>query len=176
MKRSLVTAFCCASLCAMTAWGQTNSVSQTDQEFINTAAQTDMMEAHMGQVAQDKGGTQGVKDFGQTLVTDHTNDYQQLSQIATKDGATVPKGLDATRDRMIAPLEKLSGAAFDRKFVQAMIAGHEKAISEYEREAKDGQNPDIKNYASQALPTLHKHLDTARSLEGAKGHTHAAAQ
>jgi putative membrane protein len=129
------------------------------------AAQTDMMEAHLGQMAQDQGAAQGVKDFGQTLVTDHTNDYQQLTASAGKANLTVPKGLDAARDRMIAPFNKLKGAAFDRKFIQEMVVGHTKAIAEYRREARDGQNADIKAYATQALPTLEKHLEIARGLE-----------
>ncbi len=69
---------------------------------------------------------------------------------------------------MIAPLSKMKAAAFDRKFVHDMVAGHEKAIAEYQREAKDGQNADVKAYATQALPTLQKHLQTARDLEKGK--------
>ncbi len=167
-KRSIAIAFCCAGLCALPGFSQTGTLSTTDQQFINTAAQTDMMEAHVGQLAQDRGTAQGVKDFGQTLVTDHTSDYQQLSAAAAKAGGTVPKGLDAERNRMIAPFDKLKGAAFDRKFLQEMVAGHTKAIAQYQKEAADGQNTDVKNYATQALPTLQKHLQTARDLEKSK--------
>jgi len=167
MKKTVLMFFC-AVICVCPAWSQA-ALSGTDQQFANTAAQTDMLEAHMGQVAQEKSSNQGIKDFAQMLVTDHTNDYQQLSTIVKKDSGTVPNGLDAARNRMIAPFEKLKGPAFDRRFLQDMVAGHQKAIAEYEREAKDGQNPDLKSYANQALPTLHKHLDTARDLEKHKG-------
>ena len=167
MKTGIAVAFCCGALCALPAFSQAPA-SGTDQQFIDTAAQIDMTEAHIGQMAQDQGGTQGVKDFGQMLVTDHTADYNTLTAAATKAGATVPKGIDKEHDRMIAPLEKLKAAAFDRKFVHAMVAGHEKAIAEYQREAKDGQNADIKAYATAALPTLQKHLQTARDLEKGK--------
>jgi putative membrane protein len=156
---------CCAAFCAVPAISQTTN---TDQKFVDMAAQTDMMEAHLGQLAQDQGAAQGVKDFGSTLVTDHTNDYQQLAAAAQKAGMNVPKGLDAERNRMITPFHKLKGAAFDRRFVQEMVVGHTKAIAEYRREAQDGQNADIKAYASQALPTLEKHLQAARSLQKRK--------
>lgn len=168
MRTGIAVAICCGALCALPAFSQTNTASNTDQQFVDTAAQIDMMEAHLGQMAQDQGGTQAVKDFGQTLVTDHTSDYNQLTAAATKAGATVPKGLDAEHNRMIAPFDKLKGAAFDRRFARDMVAGHEKAIAEYQREAKDGQNSDIKAYANQALPTLQKHLQTARDLEKGK--------
>ena len=128
-----------------------------------------MMEAHIGQMAADQASSQAVKDYAQMLVTDHTNDYQQLSMAAGKAGLTVPKGLDATRDKMIAPMAKMKGAAFDSHFIRDMVQGHQKAIAEYKREAENGTNPDIKSYANQALPTLEKHLKEAEGLTKAKG-------
>jgi putative membrane protein len=63
-------------------------------------------------------------------------------------------------------MSKLSGNAFDRQFVQHMVADHKKDISDYQKEAKrsDGQ---VSDYAKTTLPTLQKHLETAQSL--AKG-------
>src|SRR5690242_172488 len=166
-KRSILIAFCCGALCSIPAFSQAAG-GTGDQDFVNMAAQTDMLEAHLGQMAADQASSQAVKDFAQMLTTDHTNDYKQLSAAAAKAGLTVPKGLDATRDKMIAPFEKLKGAAFDRHFEQAMVAGHQKAIAEYKKEADSGQNADIKAYANQALPTLEKHLEQARELEKSK--------
>jgi putative membrane protein len=138
--------------------------AMTDQQFVDFAAQTDMTEANLGQVAQDKGG-QAVKDYGQTLRTDHTNDYDQLTAAAQKAGLNVPNGIDAEHNRMIDSLNKLKGTAFDHRFAREMVEGHEHAIAVYQKEAQDAQSPDIKTYAQQALPTLQKHLDDARQLE-----------
>ena len=44
----------------------------TDQQFIDMAAQTDMLEAHLGQMAANQAASQDVKDYAQMLVTDHT--------------------------------------------------------------------------------------------------------
>jgi putative membrane protein len=152
---------------------QTGGTGQTaaagnDQAFVDFAAQTDMMEAHLGQMAADQASAQGVKDYAQTLVTDHTNDYQQLSQAAGKAGDNVPKGLDAQHNKMIAPFEKLKAKMFDRRYIQEMVTGHTQAIARYRKEADSGQNADLKAYASQALPTLQKHLDGAKDLQKAK--------
>ncbi len=168
MKKIMITSFCCFGLCCAPAFAQTGTGNSSDQRFVDFAAQTDMLEAHLGQMAADQAAAQGVKDYAQMLVTDHTNDYQQLSQIAGKAGATVPKGLDAAHDRMIVPFEKLKAKAFDHRYIQEMIAGHTKAIAEYKKEADSGQNADLKAYASQALPTLQKHLDGAKDIATAK--------
>jgi putative membrane protein len=140
----------------------------TDQQFVDFAAQTDMTEANLGQVAEDRGG-QGVKDFGQNLRSDHTKDYSQLDEAAQKAGLSVPKGIDAENNRTINSLDKLKGAAFDNRFTQEMVAGHEHAIAIYKKEAEDAQNPDIKAYAQEALLTLQKHLDDAKQLEKPRG-------
>ena len=168
LKKALLTGLCSGALCCVPALAQTEALDKADQAFLDMAAQTDMTEAHVGQLAQDQGDAQAVKDFGQMLVTDHTGDYNQLTALGTKVSATIPKGLDAAHDKMIAPLSKLKGAAFDHKFAHEMIAGHEKAITAYKKEAADAKNADVKAYATQVLPTLQKHLDAAKELEKSK--------
>ena len=168
--KTLLFGVCCPVLCSLAvgclpAFAQTAPTAGSDQHFVDMAAQTDMLEAHLGQMAQDQASSQPVKDFAQMLVTDHTNDYNQLSQIATQAGLTVPKGLGPEQEKMIKPFEKLKGAAFDRRFGPAMVAGHRKAIAEYKKESEDGQNAAIKQYATNALPVLDKHLQAAIALE-----------
>ena len=165
--RNILAGLICCALGGLPAVAQKKmaSAAMTDQQFITFAAETDMTEAHLGQLAAEQAASQEVKDFAQMLVTDHTADYQQVNTVAGKAGLTVPKGLDAQHEKMVAPFEKLKGAAFDHRFVQEMVLGHTKAIAEYKREAQDAQNPDVKAYASQTLPTLQKHLEAAQALE-----------
>ena len=164
----LFVAFGCAALFCVTAAGQTGTLSKSDQEFIDMAAQTDMLEARLGQLVQDQASSQKVKDYAQMLVTDHTADYNQVSALATKVGGTVPKGLDKAGDRMVAPFTKAKGTAFDHRYVHDMVAGHTKAIAAYKHENEHTQNADIKAYINQTLPTLEKHLQGAQDLEKEK--------
>lgn len=173
MKQIFVTA-CCIILCSIPALGQrkaTHGAAMTDQQFVNFAAQTDMVEANLGQLAQTAAAKQSIKDYGQMLVTDHTKDYNQLYAAAHQANLNVPDAIDAEHNKsMIDPFQKLHGAAFDHRFVREMISGHTKAIDVYKKEASDAQNPAIKSYAEQALPVLQKHLTDAKDLEKAKTH------
>lgn len=166
--KSIISSFCCVALFSVLALAQHKTPTMTDQQFVDFAAQTDMMEANLGQLASTEASADAVKDYAQTLVTDHTNDYTQLGEVATKANLEVPKGLDAAHDKMIAPFKKLKGAAFDHRYLEEMIAGHTKAIQVYKKESSDAQSADLKAYASQALPTLEKHLDAAKTLSHAK--------
>lgn len=141
----------------------------TDQQFVDFAAQTDMVEANLGQLAGNVASSQPVKDYGQMLAADHTKDFNQLNAVAQQANLNVPNAIDAQHDKtMIKPMETLKGTAFDHRYVQDMVAGHTKAIAVYKKEAVDAQNPALKSYAEQALPVLQKHLDGAKTLETSK--------
>ena len=141
----------------------------TDQQFVDFAAQPDMVEANLGQMAQNVAESQGVKDYGQMLVTDHTKDFSDLHAAAQQANLTVPDAIDSAHNKeMIDPFQKLKGAAFDHKYIQEMIKGHTKALDVYKKEAQDAQNGAIKQYAQTAIPVLQKHLDGAKALEKSK--------
>jgi putative membrane protein len=166
MKRVILT-LCCLALCSIPALAQKKAM--TDQQFVDFAAQTDMVEANLGQLAGTVASSQPVKDYAQMLVTDHTNDFHQLYDAAQQANLNVPTAIDAENNRtMIAPFQKLKGAAFDHRFAADMVTGHTKALAVYRKEAAEAQNPALKSYAEQALPTLEKHLAAAKDLEKAK--------
>jgi putative membrane protein len=141
----------------------------SDQQFVDFAAQTDMVEANLGQLADTVASSQSVKDYAQTLVTDHTNDFHQLYDVARKANLNMPNAIDAENNKtMIGPFQKLKGTAFDQRYVRDMVAGHTKAIAIYKKEAAETQNPALKSYVEGALPVLQGHLDGAKALEKAK--------
>jgi putative membrane protein len=172
MKR-ILSAVCCIALCSMPGLAKEKKAAEgaamTDQQFVDFAAQTDMVEANLGQLAESTASAQPVKDYGQMLATDHTKDFHQLYDVAQQANLKMPDAIDAEHNKaMIDPFQKLKGAAFDRHYVPDMIAGHTKAIAVYKKESTDAQNPALKSYAEQTLPTLQKHLDGAKALEKAK--------
>jgi putative membrane protein len=172
MKRILLT-ICCIALGSGPALAQKKAATtpMTDQQFVDLAGQTDMVEINLGKLAQTSASSQAVKDYAQMLVTDHTKDYNQLYDVAHQANLTRPDAIDAEHNKMmIDPFQKLNGAAFDHRYVQEMVAGHTKAIAVYKKEAADAQNPAVKTYAETALPVLQKHLDGAKDLAKSKGH------
>ena len=172
MKRILALVCCIAlgTLPALAAQKKAAGAPMTDQQFVDFAAQTDMVEANLGQLAQNNASSQDVKDYGQMLATDHTNDFSQLHAAAQSASLTVPDAIDSAHNKtMIAPMEKMHGAAFDRTYIRDMVAGHTKALEVYKREASGAQNDAIKTYAQAAIPVLQKHLDQAKDLEKSGG-------
>lgn len=170
MKHTLVVVCCLTilSLAALAAKKGASNAPMTDQQFVDFAAQTDMLEANLGQLAGTAGDSQGVKDYGQMLATDHTADYKQLGDVAKQANLNLPTAIDEEHNKLLAPMYKLKGAAFDKKYAADMVAGHTKAIEIYKKEASDAQNSALKSYAQEALTVLQKHLDGAKDLGKAK--------
>ena len=186
MKR-ILTAVCCIALATVPVLaqktakakgaveGKAKAMGMTDQQFVDFAAQTDMVEANLGQQAGNVADQQAVKDYGQMLATDHTQDYQQLQAAAQQANLTVPTAIDAEHNKkMVDPFQKLTGAAFDKKYAAEMVEGHAKAIEVFKKEAANAQNPSIKSYAEAALPVLEKHEAGAKDLMKTKGKASAA--
>ena len=170
MKPILLTV-CCIALGSAPVLAQKKAAAapMTDQQFVDFAGQTDMVEINLGKLAQTSASSQAVKDYAQMLVDDHSKDFNQLYDVAHQANLTRPDAIDAEHNKMlIDPFQKLKGAAFDHHYIQEMVTGHTKAIAVYKKEAADAQNPAVKTYAENALPVLQKHLDGAKNLEKSK--------
>jgi putative membrane protein len=140
------------------------AVSAATKKFVDNAAITDMFEIKAGQLAQQKAPDSAYKDFAQMTIEDHTKTSDELKGMAPKFGIELPQQLDKTHQAAIDKLNAQSGAAFERAYKIDQVRGHREAIAMFERYARSGDNPDLKKWASQTLPTLHKHLQHAEAL------------
>jgi putative membrane protein len=95
-------------------------------------------------------------------VTDHTKAGAKLQAIAGKKGLSLPTEMDAEQKAELDRLSQLSGAAFDRAYMELMVSDHEKDVSEFETEANSGADPQLKTFAATTLPTLKIHLKLAK--------------
>ncbi|HTC62971.1 MAG TPA: DUF4142 domain-containing protein [Candidatus Saccharimonadales bacterium] len=136
----------------------------SDTEFAKMAARGGLAEVKFGQLAEEKGSTQTVKEFGKRMVTDHSKADDDLKTIGTEDKISLPTELSAKDQTAYDRLSKLSGEAFDRAYAQDMVRDHSADVAEFRMESKDGKDTSIKNFAAQKLPTLEDHLKQAREM------------
>jgi putative membrane protein len=136
---------------------------------MTNAARGGMLEVQMGRLAADKATSPEVKQFGERMVTDHGQLGQKLQQLASNLNLTPEQQLSPEQQNAVSRLQNLSGKAFDREYIKAMVADHVKDISEFQRAANQASNADIKQFASEALPMLQEHLKLAREIAGKLG-------
>ncbi len=144
--------------------GSGSGLASTDRKFVMEAAMGGMAEVELGRVAVERASSDSVKQFGQRMIDDHTRANEELMQLASSLGVTLPTALDAKHQALLAKMSRLSGAAFDREYMKQMVKDHEKSVALFQREATRGSHADLKSFASQKLPTLQEHLQMARSM------------
>jgi putative membrane protein len=140
--------------------------------FVHKAMMFGEMEVRMGELAQQKGQSQDVKNLGQTLVRDHTKANQQLQQIAqslnisstddhTKGGELAEK--HKKHQQHLSDLQGKSGSEFDKEFVRMAIKGHKKSIAAFEECQGELKDTQLTSFIQQTLPTLRQHLQMAQA-------------
>jgi len=157
------TFFLALGLAAALLSSPASAQSKADKTFITEAIQGNLAEVKMGQLAQQNGGSDEVKNFGKMLETDHGQANTKATQVAEALKVTVPTEPSAKQKKTYDRLSKLQGSAFDRAFGRDMVADHKHDIAQYQKAAKS-KDPNVAGYASESLPTLQKHLQTAQSM------------
>jgi putative membrane protein len=137
-----------------------------DRTFMKAAAQAGMAEVELGKLAQEKAQSSDVKGFGQMMVDDHTKAGDELKGLAGTKNVTLPTAMDPAHKATHARLAKLSGDAFDRAYMAAMVKDHKKAVADFTHESKMGKDAETKDWAGKTLPTLEAHLKRAQELAG----------
>jgi putative membrane protein len=64
-------------------------------------------------------------------------------------------------------LKSKTGAAFDKAYMNMMVADHKKDIAEYKKASTGLSVPAYRDFAGKTLPTLQKHLDSAQVVNKA---------
>ncbi len=142
---------------------QRGSVSARDYQFMVTAARDGLAEVRLGRMATQRGQSQDVRSFGRQMVQDHSAANSQLMELARSKGARLPTD-PGPHQAMINQLPRLSGRSFDRAYMRMMVQDHRKAVALFRRQSSQGDDPDLRAWAAQTLPTLQIHRQMAEDV------------
>lgn len=140
------------------------AMAKSNKAFLKDAIMGDNAEITMGNYMAEHGATKGVRDLGQTLVSDHTQAKNQAEQVASQMNVKPPSGTKEQAKMEMKKLKGLQGKALDRQFLKDAVKDHKKDIAEFKQEAKKGNGP-VPQMAQKQLPVLQKHLKMAQSLQ-----------
>jgi putative membrane protein len=65
----------------------------------------------------------------------------------------------------------LTTTAFDRAYMLDMVKDHTMDVADFQKEANNGMNPDLRGFAGSTLSTLQEHLKLAKDDESSLGAT-----
>jgi predicted outer membrane protein len=101
-----------------------------DAQIAHIAVTANAIDSAAGVVAKKKATAKSVKDFAQTMISDHMGVNKQAVALATKLGVTpedndVSRQLKSGADESAATLSGLTGAAFDKAYIDREVAYHQ---------------------------------------------------
>jgi putative membrane protein len=143
----------------------------SDKMFVKKAMAGGMAEVKLGQLASQKGNSEDVKQFGQKMVDDHTKLNDQMKPIAGQLGVEAPADLSAKDKALQTRLEGLSGDAFDKAYMSAMVKDHKKDLTEFKHEATAAKDPQVQQAAQQGAQVIEEHLQMAEQIAQKVGAT-----
>lgn len=144
--------------------GTVSNLSTEDKEFVSKAGMGGLAEVQMGNLALEKGTHADVKAFAQRMVTDHGKANEELQALATTKGLALPAELDAVHKGGLEHLNSLSGAEFDKAYMQHMVEDHDKAVADFDKASTSAGDSEIKAWAGKTLPTLQDHQRQAKEI------------
>ncbi|MBI0331795.1 DUF4142 domain-containing protein [Burkholderia plantarii] len=144
-----------------------NPLPDTDRQFVQAASMSSSTEIDAGKLAVTHTHDEDVRSFAHRMRADHTKLTVQL-KAAAPQGVQVPRNNADTA--LLDSLKPLRGAEFDRAYVEKVgLEGHRSAVEAFRKEASDGQVPQLKQAAQQALPIIEHHYQMAQALAASKG-------
>ena len=145
------------------------AASNPDASFYKSAAEGGIAEVEAGQLAQDKGNSQQVKDFGAMMVKDHSAANEKLKTLASSKDVTLPSSPSVGQMASKTKLKVLSGDTFDKSYVKGQIGAHRQTIALFRKEISSGQDADAKAFAAATLPTVRAHLKAITAIAADMG-------
>lgn len=138
----------------------------SSQDFVKNATIGNLFEVESSKVALDKTTNKDVHDFAERMVKDHGQASEDL-EAALKHSELdmeAPSQLDSKHQKKLAELKKASGKTFDAKYIKAQKEAHKEAVRLFQTYAKSGDNDDLKQFASDTLPTLESHEEEINDI------------
>ena len=136
--------------------------------IVVTANQVDI---DAGQLAASRATSEEVKTFARLMVTDHTGVNKAATDLAAKLKVTpqdnpTSQSLKADGEKSLAHLKTLTGATFDKAYIDREVAYHQQVIDALDKTLIPGAtNQELKALLVKARPAFVAHLEHAKRLQ-----------
>ncbi len=148
-----------------------DSAMKSDKEIMKDASkflvkwyEMGMYELQLSQLAASNALDGDVKNLAAELVSEHKQINGNIERIASNNNFVLPTNLDANHQHTLNDIPKLTGADFDKKYMNEIVNAHEQSVDSYKDAYKNLTAGDTKNFAGQTLPLMENHLSMAKKV------------
>lgn len=150
-------------LAILPATGITGELNSQDKAFVKNAWSMSVAEFKLGKLAEKRGQSKFVRQFGTMMTNHHKTAYEEAAQLAKVEKLDLPSGMDGEHQALYKKLSGLRGSAFDKAYKAAMFKGHRMAYDAFVDAGKNAANSNVKNYAMRYTPVIATHLEALQS-------------
>lgn len=186
MRRSFVVTFVAMTVVTALAHGQKPSPKPptsaprpptsaqkppTDAQIAKIVLTADNVDIEVGKLAEGKASSAKVKEFAQKMVSDHNSLNKEATELAKKvsitpEESSTSRSLKSDGDKSLAKLKKLSGAAFDKAYIDNEIAFHESVLKTMDETlTPNAKTAELKSLLETARPIFVSHLEHAKEAK-----------
>ena len=149
---------------ANTAARPATAAPSTDVFLTKTAA-GNLFEIESSKLALSKTKSEQIRTFANEMVKDHTAAGTKFKQAVSEAKLKAPaEALAPEQQTTMVDLKAEEGPAFERDYVNQQYKAHVQTVDMFQAYADNGDNPRLKQFAREMLPTLKTHLDHATNL------------
>jgi putative membrane protein len=148
-----------------------SGITQQDLTFLQDASVANMFEIATSKAALAQASSPWAKEFAKEMIDEHTSAQNELGLIAKNGNVTLPTGLPADKQAIVAKLQKTPSGSFDDAYRTVQIDGHRQTSAKFDKEVKSGHDSAARNYAIKILPAVRMHLKLATLRKTMMGET-----
>ena len=152
-----------------------NRSALSDTAFVREASAGNLLEVRLGNLAAQRASSSAVKQFAERMVADHTTMGNQWAALVSRTAMPVRASLDANQQQTLSRLTSLSGANFDRAYMNEMVQDHRRDIDAFQHSGPQAKSADVRQLAASSLATMRQHLTMAQQVADEVGGTAVAA-
>lgn len=141
-----------------------NTDLDSDIKFVINTAEKGIMEVQIAQLAISRSKNAQIIDLSKMLEADHTALNNELTKTAASKNITIPQAMSDKSAEQFKDLNAKMGADFDKEYLKILVDNHESSIDAFKKEAENGNDLEIKAWASTKIAALQAHYDKAKAL------------
>jgi len=138
-----------------------SKAKEKDAEYLMNAAEINIEEIKLGQLAQKKSSTPEVIELAKMMETSHMKALEKLQVLASKKKIAIPIELTHDSEKAYYQLQEIAGSDFDYEYCDRVAEVHKNAIKQFLGATTTTNDNEIRSWAGSFVIVLQKHFDAS---------------
>ncbi len=140
----------------------------SDSIFIQRAASVGLLQVKLGKLAEKKGSSTAVAEFGKRMVAEYSKTNEEL-KVAAKEAGFPGPVLMRQDQQLFDRFNRMGRSSFDKNYMAEMVKQHSDEVRLFQQESAGGRVQSLKQLASRMLPEIEQRLSLATQAAGSVG-------